>query len=109
MRFFKRMLILAFVCALLYGGSYVGARARAGMFIGSPAPPMGEREQRFVWDGVQELPAHPRAWEITYARPGINQNRPVKIFVSPTGKVLGTIPRDLDRRVEAYRRSREVQ
>ena len=109
MRGFKRLLMLAFAVALLYGGSFVGARARAGMVIGTPAPPMGEREQRFVWDGIRELPDHPRAWEITYTRASLNQNRPAKIFVSPTGKVLGTVPRDLDRRIEAYRRSREVQ
>ena len=109
MKFFKRLLMLAFVVGLLYGASYLGARARAGMVIGSPAPPMGPREQRFVWDGIRELSDHPRAWEITYTRASINQNRPAKIFVSPTGKVIGTVPRDLDRRIEAYRRSREVQ
>jgi hypothetical protein len=108
-KFIKLLIVVAFAGGLLYAGSYVGARATVGKFLGSPPPQMGARTVRLVWRGVETLPQHPRAWEFSYSRASINQNRPVRIFVSPGGKILSTVPRDLDRRLEAFHRSREIQ
>jgi hypothetical protein len=108
-KFLKIVIIAAFAGVLLYAGSYVGARATVGKFLGSRPPPMGERTVRLNWRGVEALPQHPRAWEFHYSRASVNFNRPVRIFVSPSGRILGTIPRDLDRRIDAFHRAREIQ
>lgn len=102
-KFLKRIAILAFAGGLLYGASYVGARAKVGTMLGETSRDMGERSIRFVWDGVQTLPGKPRAWEFTYSQARIYMSRPVMIYISPTGQILGTVPADLDRRLDAVR------
>lgn len=108
-RFFKWVFGLAFAAGLLYAASYAGAWLRVGQLLGSPAPEMGVRTVRFQWGGVPDLPSHPRGWEFQYSRASVNGNRPAKVFVSPGGRILGTIPRDLDRRIEVWHRSKEIQ
>jgi hypothetical protein len=108
-RLFKLLIVAAFVGCLLYAGSYAGARATVGKLMGSPMPEMGTRTMEFNWQGVNDLPSQPRAWEFTYSKASVNGNRPAKVFVSPDGKVLGTVPKDLVQRVDAWRRSRENQ
>jgi hypothetical protein len=108
-KFIKLVSVVAFALGLLYAGSYAGARATVGKLLGSPKPEMGTRSIRLALGGVKEIPDHPRAWEFTYSKAAVNLNRPAKIFVSLDGKIIATVPRDLDQRLEAWRRSKEIQ
>ncbi len=108
-RFVKLVLILAFIAALLYAGSYAGSRATVGKFLGSPSPEMGARTTHLALGGIKDLPGNPRGWEFNYSRVAVNGNRPGKIFVTLKGKIISTVPRDLDRRLDAWRKTREIQ
>ena len=103
-----RLLKLLFLAALAAAGfgtySYLGARTTAGKLVG-PKPPLGERAIEFRFDGVEELPDRPRAWVVTYARSSLPGVRTVRIYVSPTGALLGTRPVDLDNRLEAWEKA----
>ena len=103
----KLLILLVFLGGLVYAGSYAGARATLGKFVGSPPPEMGERTARLAYGGIAELPAHPRAWEFRYSRVEVNGGQPAKVFVSLDGKILGTVPRDLGNRIDAWRKARE--
>jgi hypothetical protein len=102
----KRLITWVFVLALLagalYGASYVGARARAGMLLGNKLPSLGTRQIAFAFDGAKDLAGHPRAWVISYGPTEIVGARQIKIFVSPTGTLLATLPRDLETRLKPY-------
>ena len=96
----KLLVVLAFVGGLVALGSYAGARATAGKLLGSD-PPVSERSVRFAFSGVEDLPNKPRAWVFTYGRNELGV-RSVEIYISPSGTVLGTRPRNLVARLEAY-------
>jgi hypothetical protein len=104
-RLIKWILVLAVVFTMVAAASYAGARARAGQLLGNN-PPAGGRTITFEFGGIQDLPDRPRGWVFNYS---INQLgvRRVRIYISPSGEILGTVPRNLDQRVEAYERSRE--
>jgi hypothetical protein len=104
----KWLFIMAFVGALFYGASYAGARATAGKMLGGERDNMGTRTVRFLWKGVESLPGKPRGWEFSYSRARVNGNPPVRIYLSPTGRVFATVPRDLDQRLEAAERASEA-
>jgi hypothetical protein len=104
----KMLVILGFIAALLYAGSYAGARATVGKFLGAPSPEMGARTARLAFDGIKEIPSRPRAWEFNYSRIAVYGNRPGKIFVTLKGKIISTIPRDLEARLAAWRKAKEV-
>src|ERR1051326_8755787 len=106
-KFIKLLAFAAFIGGLLYAGSYVGARATVGKLWGSPPPEFGVRTERLMYQGIPDLPRHPRGWEFHYSRVPVNGGRPVKIFVSLDGKILGTVPKDLESRVEAWRKTQE--
>jgi hypothetical protein len=108
-RFIKLLIVAAFVGGLLYAGSYAGARATVGKLMGSPTPELGLRTVHLALGGVKEIPDHPRAWEFNYSKVAVNGNRPAKIFVSLNGKIIATIPKDLDQRLEAWRKTKEIQ
>jgi hypothetical protein len=105
----KWLVVLTFAGGLLGAGSFAGAKMNVGKFIGQPAPPMGTQTIKFAWGGIAELPEHPRAWEFRYSKVEALANKPAKIFVSLDGKVIGTVPKDLERRVEAWRKAREIR
>ena len=100
-RLIKLIFVLALVGASLAGMSYAGAGIKAGTFLGSKAP-VGDREIKFYYKGVQELPGRPKAWLVTYRSSQLPGAPFVQIIVSPTGRVIATRPADLDRRVEAW-------
>lgn len=103
----KLLVVVAFIGCLLYAGSYAGARAAEGKLLGSPFPEMGVRTARLAYEGIADLPGRPKGWEFHYSRVAVNGGRPGKVFVSFDGKILGTVPRDLESRVEAWRKSKE--
>jgi hypothetical protein len=103
----KLLVVVAFIGGLFYAGSYAGARATVGKFLGSPYPEMGDRTERFAYDGITDLQNHPRGWEFHYSRVAVNAGRPAKVFVSLDGKILGTVPKDLESRLASWRKSQE--
>jgi hypothetical protein len=105
----KLLVVVAFAGGLLGAGSYAGAKMAVGKFLGSPSPPMGAQESHLAWSGVAEIPEHPRAWEFRYSKVEPNGNRPARIFVSLDGKIIGTVPRDLENKVDAWHQSKEIR
>lgn len=108
----KLLLLLGAIGGLLSTASYLGARFTAGKVTGA-TPPLSNRTIYFQgwrppgFEGVAELQGSPRAWVIHYGRtqlPGIGQ---ATIYVSPTGRLIATRPRDLDSRIEAWERAQE--
>jgi hypothetical protein len=104
-RLFKLLFWVAFFGGLLLFGSYLGARARAGMVLGPRPPTMGSRHIAFL-NRAADLPNRPLAWVFTFTGTAVPGAHQVKIYISPTGQVLATVPRDLAARLEAYERTR---
>ena len=104
-RLIKLVFVLALVSAVLAGMSYAGAGIKAGTFLGSNTP-VGDRQIKFDYEGVRGLPGRPKAWVVTYRSSQLPGTPIVQIFVSPTGRIIATRPADLDRRVEAWEKSR---
>ena len=99
----RGMFLILVIAAALAGGSYAGARFTAGKLVGPNPVSLGPVEARFAFAGVPNLPAKPRAWIVAYPNArGFGRGGP-EIYVSPTGNLLGTKPRDLARQLEAQR------
>ncbi|HJR17253.1 MAG TPA: hypothetical protein VJ808_10410 [Gemmatimonadales bacterium] len=99
----RALFLLVVIAAALSGASYAGARFTAGKMIGPPPSTLGPVSARFAFAGVAALPSKPRAWVLSYPRAaGFGKGGP-EIYVSPTGELLGTKPRDLARQLEARR------
>jgi hypothetical protein len=95
--------LLLVIVAALAGASYAGAKVTAGKLTGSRPAGLGPPSTRFAFDGIQALRAKPRGWVVSYPRAtGFGPAVP-EIYVSPTGRLLGTRPGDLARRLEAAR------
>lgn len=105
-RLIKWLIVLAMVGAGLAAASYAGARFTAGRMLG-PQPPLSGRTVQFEYKGVEELPGKPRAWVFTYTRSQLPGVRSARIYVTPTGKLITTRPRDLDRRLDAWAKAQE--
>ncbi len=98
----RALFLLVVIGAALTGASYAGAHFTAGKLIG-PKSSLGAVSARFAFSGVRDLPSKPRAWVLAYPNArGYGRGGP-EIYVSPTGRLLGTKPRDLARRLEAER------
>ncbi len=96
------LVMAAFVGALLVGASYAAAYSAVGTLLGAPPPKMGKRSTELLWKGTPELPGHPRAWRFTFGPTLIPGARDVKIWVSPTGKLLQTEPANLPARLAGF-------
>ena len=96
MRAFFLLLVIA---AGLIGASYAGARFTAGRLMG-PATNRSPTTQ-FAIGGITALKAKPRGWIVAY--PSATEFGPhgAEIYVSLVGRLIGTRPADLARRVEA--------
>ena len=101
----RLIFVLALVGATLGGMSYAGAGIRAASFVGTNAP-VSNREIKFDYEGVRGLPGRPKAWVVTYRSSELPGARTVQIVVSPTGRVIGTRPPNLDRLVEDWEKRR---
>jgi hypothetical protein len=109
---FKLLVLLAAVGGLLTAASYAGARFTAGKITGTK-PPLSNRTIHFQgwrppkFEGVTSLPGAPRAWVIHFERTRLPGVRRATIYVSLTGKLIATVPNDLDARIEAWERAQE--
>jgi hypothetical protein len=101
----KWLLLVVAAAAAFVLYSYLGARFTAGKLVGSN-PPFSDRTIAFAFGGAPELPGRPRAWVISYARSRLPGVRRVQIYVSPTGRLIDTRPRDLDTRLDAWEKLR---
>lgn len=97
----RAFLLLIVLAAGLIGASYAGARFTAGRLMGPDSNRLGSPTAHFDFAGIQTLRAKPRGWVLAY--PAATEFGPhgAEIYVSPTGRLLGTRPADLARRVEA--------
>jgi len=102
----KRAFVVALLGAFAYGLSYVGARTTVGKLLG-PKPSVGNRTIRFLWDGAETLPGKPRVWQFTFSRVAVLNGSRAIVYVSPTGKVLRTVPGDLETRLAAAAKARD--
>jgi hypothetical protein len=99
----RALFLLIVIGGSLAAASYAGARFTAGKMIGPAPTSLGPVAARFAFTGVSDLPAKPRAWVLAYPNAtGFGRSTP-EIYVSPTGQLLGTKPRDLAQRLEAQR------
>lgn len=97
----KMLLVLAFIGLLATGASYAAAFFAVGKYIG-PNPPVSDRSTKFSFASVPESRAQPLIWIFSYGSTELRGVRSVTIIVSATGKILGTRPSDLDRRINAW-------
>jgi hypothetical protein len=99
----KALFLLLVIGSALAGASYAGARFTAGKLVGPNPTTLGPLTTRFAFAGVPNLPAKPRAWVLAY--PDATGFGPggAEIYISPTGELLGTRPKDLRARLEALR------
>lgn len=100
-RLFWLTLMAAFGAALLAGASWAGAYTAVGMLLGSPPPEMGNQSISFLWQGMPQLPGHPRVWRFAFGPTRIPGAPTVRIYVTPFGHVVETEPADLEERVKA--------
>ena len=99
----RALFLIAVIAASLAGASYAGARFTAGKMIGPDPNTLGPLEAHFAFAGVPALPSKPRAWILAYPSAKGYGRGGAEIYVSPTGELLGTKPRDLARQLEAQR------
>jgi hypothetical protein len=103
-RFFKFLLVLALIGLGFATYSYLGARVAAGRMLGSN-PPLTGRTIVFAYRGAPQLPGKQRVWIFSYNQsklPGVVR---AQIFVSVTGAIVTTRPRDLSDRLAAWEKS----
>jgi hypothetical protein len=96
----RALFLFLVIVAALMGASYAGARLAAGQVMG-PNPQMGPLTTEFAWGGISSLPGEPRGWIMAYPQAGVFGPDGAEIYVSITGKVLGTWPEDLADQMEA--------
>ena len=99
----RALFLLLVIGTALAGASYAGARFTAGKFVGPNPPGLGPLTARFAFTGIPNLPAKPRAWVMAYPNASGFGRGGAEIYVSVTGNLLGTRPKDLGARVEALR------
>jgi hypothetical protein len=71
--------------------------------VGPQPNPLGPPTARFAFTGIPNLPSKPRAWILAYPEARGFGAGGAEIYVSLTGDLLGTKPRDLASRLEALR------
>lgn len=99
----RALFLILVIATALAGASYAGARFTAGKMIGPDPTTLGPLDARFAFAGVPNLPTKPRAWIMAYPSARGFGRGGAEIYVSPTGELLGTKPRDLARQLEAQR------
>jgi len=103
----KFIALVGLVAALAGGGSYAAAYFAQGKIAGVDDV-LGQREVKLNWEGVDSLPGKPRAWVFTYTGGKLQGLKTATIWVTPTGTLIATKPRDLRDRVEHWRDSQQT-
>jgi hypothetical protein len=97
----RALFLLVIIIAALAGASYAGARFTAGKVIGPNPKGLGTATTRFEFEGISSLRGAPRGWIIAYPRASGYGPRGAEIYVSPTGRLLGTRPANLAEQLQA--------
>ena len=95
----RTLFLLLVIVAALCGASYAGARLTAGKVTGPNTRALGSSAARFAFDGISGLRARPRGWVIAYPNATGFGRGGAEIYVSPTGRLLGTKPANLAERL----------
>lgn len=103
-RFIWFVMMSAFAFTLLAGASWAGAYFRVGELLGAPPPQMGTQTTTFLWRGLSKVSGHPRVWSFAFAPTKIPGAPKVRIYVSPTGRLVATEPTDLPALLTDFRR-----
>lgn len=99
----RALFLLLVIGTALAGASYAGARFTAGKMIGPGPTALGPVKARFAYKGIPNLPSKPRAWILAYPQARAFGRGGAEIYVSVTGDLLGTKPRDLANQIAAQR------
>jgi hypothetical protein len=99
----RSFFLLLVIVAGLTGGSYAAARFTAGRLTGPNPQGLGPAHGRFEVDGIAALKAKPRGWVIAYPQAHEFGSQGAEIYVSPTGRLLGTRPANLAERLASQR------
>lgn len=99
----RALFLLLVIGAAIGGASYAGARFTGGKLVGPNPTALGPLATRFAFTGVPNLPGKPRAWVLAYPDATGFGRGGAEIYISVTGDLLGTRPRDLGARLEALR------
>src|SRR3989441_9185758 len=99
-RLIRLTLFLALAAALVVGGSWALAYNGVATLLGDPPPQMGIQTTTFLWDGLTQMEGAPRVWCFAFYPTLIPGAQSVRIYVTPTGRVIQTEPADLAVRVK---------
>jgi hypothetical protein len=99
----KMFLALLLLAALAAAGSYGIAYLTQGKLVGAQPLDLGAQQTHFEINGIADLPGRPKAWVFGYGPTKIPGMKEVEIYVSPTGALLGTKPKNFAARLQAYR------
>src|SRR5690349_14650039 len=104
----KKLVIVLFLLGILYGGSYMGARSVAGRMLGNSAADMGAREIKFVFDSVPGLKESKQPmWVFTFTGTKLTGAKNAKIYLSLTGHLIATNPKNLQAIIDQAGKSKE--
>jgi hypothetical protein len=101
-RLVKWVFSLAFLAGLALAASWAAAFYRAGALIGTNTDAFPSRQVALAYRGVDRLPGKPIAWVFTYSPTKLPGVHVARIYVSPTATVIGTDPKDLPARIDAW-------
>ena len=90
---------LALGAALVSGASWAAAYYNLGIFLGAPPPQMGTQHTAFLWEGSGQ---RAKVWQFAFGPTSIPGAPSVRIYISPTGKVVSTDPGDLPQLIRAF-------
>jgi hypothetical protein len=99
----RAFFLLLVIVSALAGASYAGARLIAGRVIGPEPNAFGSATTHFAFSGITALKGKPRGWIVAYPQARGLSPTGAEVYVSPTGRLLGTRPGNLAQRVEAQR------
>jgi hypothetical protein len=97
----RGLFLLLVIITALAGASYAGARFTAGRLIGPEPHSLGAPTTHFAFKGISTLRGKPRGWILAYPDAREFGRRGAEIYVSPTGRLLGTRPANLGQLLEA--------
>ena len=95
----RTLFLLLVIVAALCGASYAGARLAAGKVTGPNTRGIGSSYARNAFDCIPRVRARPRGWVIAYPHATGFGRGGAEIYVSPTGRLLGTKPANLAERL----------
>lgn len=106
-KFIKRLFVLAFVCGLLYGGSYMGVRSVTGRMVGDVANEMGVRDIKFTYDSVPGIKGKQAMWVFSYSGTRLTGARNARIYLTLSGHVIATAPKNLQDLIDQAAKSKQ--